>query len=453
MQQRMAGMTPNMKKIIAIHWMIALALLGAGINFANAATSHSPFVTVDGTHFLRNGHPYYIVGTNLWYGGYLGSASEVGNRMRLAHELDTLKSMGINNVRVMAMSENSAIAGAVHPAIMNGFGKYDEALLAGMDYFLVELAKRNMTAVLYLNNYWQWSGGFSQYLSWLDGMPMQDPNVTHDYQAFMTHSAQFYRNAQANAAYRDTIRRIVNRVNTVNGKSYINDPTILSWQLANEPRPGANDSTTDADKDIFMQWIDGTAQFIHQLDNKHLVSSGNEGWRGCVDDKQLTVESNRTRNVDYITFHLWPRNWSWYDQHHAEETWDKALKLSREYLNWHFDLSKQLNKPVVLEEFGLDRDSGEYDPHSTTKYRDKFYREVFELLYRRAKTGDATAGFNFWAWNGTGRARHADYWWKTGDEFNGDPPQEQQGMYGVFDTDVTTIKVIKEFADKFHALH
>jgi len=268
----------------------------------------------------------------------------------------------------------------------------------------------------------------------------------------MARAAMFYRSAAANEAFRNTIRKLVNRVNTVTGKPYNTDPTILSWQLANEPRPGANETTSDEDKKIFIQWIDDTANFIHQLDHQHLVSSGSEGWRGCVDSKPLTVDSNRTAHVDYITFHLWPRNWSWYDQHHAEQTWNNAIKLSHEYLNWHIDLGKQLNKPVVLEEFGLDRDEGSFDIKATTHYRDRFYRDVFQLLYGRAKKGDALAGFNFWAWNGAGRTHNADYWWKPGDDFNGDPPQEQQGMYGVFDSDVTTILLIKEYTAKFHAL-
>lgn len=437
-----------MKKVITCCLGITLSL----ISMLSMATSESPFVTVNGKHFVRNGKPYYIVGTNMWYGGYLGSTGKVGDRARLAKELDTLKALGINNLRVMAMSESSAIAGAVHPAIMNGFSQYDEELLKGMDYFLSELAKRNMTAVLYLNNYWQWSGGFSQYLSWLDGKPMLDPNETHDYPAFMAHSATFYRNQQANDQYRITIKKVVTRTNTITGKRYIDDPVILSWQLANEPRPGFNDNTTDDDKKVFVQWIDQTAKYIHQLDNKHLVSSGNEGIRGCVDDEQLTFDSNKTRYVDYVTFHLWPRNWSWYDQHQAAKTWDSALKRSVEYLNWHIDVANKLNKPVVLEEFGLDRDEGSYDPKSTTQYRDKFYHEVFDVLYQRANKGESSAGFNFWTWNGSGRARHNDYWWKTGDEFNGDPPQEQQGMYGVFDSDTSTISVIKEYVGKFGSL-
>jgi mannan endo-1,4-beta-mannosidase len=36
--------------------------------------------------------------------------------------------------------------------------------------------------------------------------------------------------------------------------------------------------------------------------------------------------------------------------------------------------------------------------------------------------------------------------WKAGDSFVGDPPQEPQGLYCVFDTDATTIRVIAAHA-------
>jgi mannan endo-1,4-beta-mannosidase len=432
----------------ATRFFLSLALI---VVTCVSYAADNAFVTVKGIHFSRNKAPYYIVGTNMWYGGYLGSVGKVGDRVRLVRELDNLKALGINNLRVLAVSESSDIPAAVKPATTNGFGKYDDELLAGLDFLLAEVAKRDMTVVLYLNNFWQWSGGMGQYMSWIDGKPMQDPNITNDYTSFQARSAQFYRSAKANEEYRNTIRKIVQRTNTITGKAYVSDPAIMSWQLANEPRPGNEQASAD-DKRVFIEWLDSTAKFIHQLDANHLVSSGNEGIRGCADDKQLVIDSHKTANIDYLTFHLWPRNWSWYDQHQSEKTWDKALKMSIDYLNWHIDAAKQLNKPVVLEEFGLDRDGGSYDVKAATQYRDRFYREVLGLIYRRAQAGEAAAGFNFWAWNGAGRTPNADYWWKPGNDFNGDPPQEQQGMYGVFDSDITTILVLKDFVDKFRAI-
>ena len=38
------------------------------------------FVTVKDGHFLKDGKPYYYVGTNFWYGAILGSEGQGGDR-------------------------------------------------------------------------------------------------------------------------------------------------------------------------------------------------------------------------------------------------------------------------------------------------------------------------------------------------------------------------------------
>lgn len=426
-----------MKKI---QFFIAI-LLGIFSSQLFAATDN--FVSVEGPHFKKSGKPYYIAGTNMWYAAYLGAPNEVGDRKRLTKELDKLKKIGINNLRVLAVSEKSDINSAVKPATTNGFGNYDENLFIGLDYLLVELAKRDMTVVLYFNNFWQWSGGMSQYMSWIDGKPMQDPNVTKDWEGFMARSASFYKSEKAQQEYRKTIAKLVNRVNTINGKAYKDDPVIMSWQLANEPRPG-NDKASAEDKKIYVSWIKDTTDFIRSLDAKHLISTGSEGLWGSVRDQQLFIDAHSLPNVDYLTYHMWIRNWSWFNQFKPEETWDSAWQKAQDYVNSHIDWANQMKKPIVLEEFGLDRDMGSFDIKATTEYRDRFYQQVFEIINQRAEKGEAIAGYNFWAWNGYARTQRKNYWWQQGDDFMGDPPQEEQGMYGVFDSDKSTIKIIKK---------
>jgi len=443
-----------MKKIIALCTAILFLNITEHVSAAdkkNNAVNKADFITADGAHFTFKGKPYYVIGTNMWYGGYLGSAGNVGDRARLVKELDNLKLMGINNLRVLAVSEKSEHNSAVHPATTNGFGQYDEELLAGLDFLVAEMAKRDMSVVIYLNNFWQWSGGMTQYMGWIEGQPVQDPNVTHDWEGFMAKSASFYQSKKAQTEWRKTIKKIVTRTNTITGKSYVDDPVILSWQLANEPRPG-NSKTTDKEKAVYVKWVNDTAKYIHELDPNHMVSTGSEGLMGSVNDEKVYTQAHSSPYINYLTYHMWIRNWSWFDQKRPLETWDTGLAKAKDYLNLHIDIANKLNKPIVLEEFGLDRDMGAYDVKSTTHYRDKFYRIVFDALYTRAQAGDAIAGYNFWAWNGTARTQRENFWWQTGDDFMGDPPQEQQGMYGVFDSDISTILLIKEYSDKMHAI-
>ena len=49
------------------------------------------FINVNGKQFIRDGKPYYFLGTNFWYGMNLGSSGQGGDRDRLLRELDHLK--------------------------------------------------------------------------------------------------------------------------------------------------------------------------------------------------------------------------------------------------------------------------------------------------------------------------------------------------------------------------
>ena len=85
-----------MKKIFIL-LMMALATCNI--------SAKSNFVQVKDGHFVRDGKPYYYVGTNFWYGAILGSEGQGGNRERLCRELDKMKEMGIDNLRILVGSD------------------------------------------------------------------------------------------------------------------------------------------------------------------------------------------------------------------------------------------------------------------------------------------------------------------------------------------------------------
>jgi mannan endo-1,4-beta-mannosidase len=153
--------------------------------------------------------------------------------------------------------------------------------------------------------------------------------------------------------------------------------------------------------------------------------------------------------------HIWVENFGWYNPQKPEETYPTALRETLNYINTHIQKSNHLGKPLVLEEFGLARDYGSFDPQSSVTWRDKFYREVLEAVYQAAKQGNSLTAANFWAWSGEGRLQAYGNLWQKGQSWLGDPPHERQGWYGVYDKnekDLSTIAIIKDYAQKLKNL-
>ncbi|HLP15032.1 MAG TPA: mannanase [Bacteroidota bacterium] len=423
----------------------ALGMLFAGCAGMWPFSEHEGYVKVQGSHFTLNDRPYYYAGTNLWYGAYLGSPGATGDRPRLKRELDSLSELGVTNLRILAGSEYSHKIRSVKPAILRSPESVDDSLLLGLDFVLAEMAKRKMKAVLYLTNYWEWSGGMSQYVAWADSTPTLDPEVD-GWAKFMNYSAGFYRNEKANALFRAYVKRIVTRVNTFNGRMYMHDPSIMSWQLANEPRPGTDGPEGEANIPSYSRWIDQTAAYLHSLDTNHLVSSGNEGLAGSVLSQECYLTAHASRSIDYLTMHVWPLNWGWFDPKRFEQTLPSSQEKAIAYIGKHLGYARALNKPIVLEEFGLGRDTGAFAPGSPTTARDRYFKCIYGVIYDSARAGSPMAGSNFWAWGGEGRTQNADYMWKAGDSFVGDPPQEPQGVNSIFDTDRSTLSIITAHA-------
>jgi mannan endo-1,4-beta-mannosidase len=402
----------------------------------------SGFVRREGMALTLDGRPYRFAGANLWY------AAWIADQPRLGRELDALAGLGVTNLRIAASAELSPLRNSVRPAFRDAAGAYDERLLTGLDHAVAEIGRRGLKAVLYLTNFWEWSGGMATWLLWTNGgryIDMNDP--AHPWPAFPDFVAGFYRSPEAVALYHDHVRRIVGRVNSVTGVVYADDPAIMAWQLANEPRPGGSDAVADQTLADFHDWIGSTARLIKSIDPNHLVSTGGEGLKGSMEREDLVLSSQAIDGVDYMTAHLWPGNWSWLDRADMAGTHAAAMAQSADYIARHVALARRLGKPLVLEEFGYPRDGDVYSPEAPTTMRDAFYGMIHDAVLTSAGEGGPLVGSNFWAWNGEGRAGRADARYRAGeDAFLGDPPHEPQGWYGVFDSDASTLELIRAHA-------
>ncbi|MDE5846525.1 MAG: beta-galactosidase [Muribaculaceae bacterium] len=401
---------------------------------------YNPFVTVKEGEFYIGDSVYRYVGSNFWYGVILASEGRGGDRKRLARELDTLQAIGINNLRILVGGDGAeGLHSHISPMLQTRPGEYNDTLLRGLDYLLDELERRDMKAVLYLNNSWEWSGGFSTYLEWAGAGKAVIPNID-GYQAYVDYAAKFSVNDSAQKLAANHVRNIVSRTNSITGRPYSESPAIMAWQIANEPR-----CFSDANKEYFAKWIRETATLIKDIDPNHLVSTGSEGSVGCQMDIDLWSRIHSYPEIDYATIHIWPKNWGWVTAETMTDSIGVATRETTEYINSHYEaLRKALNsngtpsKPLVLEEFGYPRDGMAYRQGTSVSSRDEYYRHIFSEV----KNGGKINGTNFWAWGGLAEPRHEI--WQPGDDYTGDPAQEPQGLYSVFASDTTTIAIIRQ---------
>ena len=408
------------------------------------STARDGFVTVRGTELALDGRPYRFVGANYWQAMNLASRGPGGDRQQLLRELDDLNAHGITNLRVMAASEGPDTEPLrIAPALLAAPGAYNADLLDGLDFALKALADRDMKAIMTLGNMWHWSGGLGQYLVWAGvarSIPYPPPRPGGDWNEYLRFTAQFYDNARAVSYYLDHIAKIVTRVNHYTNRSYRDDPTIMAWELANEPRALSH-------VDSYLAWISTSAQLIKSLDPDHLVTIGSEGDTSEPGDSGTEyLRDHASPAIDYGTAHVWVQNWGWYDPLAAATSYAPAVARAKAYIDSHVSRTVTLDKPIVFEEFGLARDLHSFSPASPVTVRDRYYAEILDHL-RACANHHAVAGANFWGYAGESRpVPPFGMWWRPGDAVLADPPHEPQGWYSVYNTDASTLAVVERFS-------
>lgn len=427
----------NSSRIISILTMAAVVVL------SSCQSSKPSFVKVEDGKFVSEDYPSHFVGTNFWYGAILASEGRGGDIERLEAELDTLKALGMTNLRVLVGGDGpDGVPTRVEPTLQKEPGVYNDTIFWGLDRLLVELAERDMKAVLYINNSWEWSGGYGMYLEWAGAGKAVIPSID-GYQAYTESVAAFMTNEKAKAMFADHVRHVVSRTNTITGKPYKDDPAIFSWQIGNEPRCFSHDPVN---QQLFADWMWDTAALIKSIDPNHMVSSGSEGYHGCEQNLELFEKIHSCPDIDYMNIHIWPYNWSWVREKTLKTNLDKAIANTDAYIDMHLDIAERHGKPVVLEEFGFPRDDFQFAQGTPVTSRDTYYKHVFGRIVESARQGGIFAGVNFWSWGGLASQSPTNIYWQRGDDYCGDPAQEQQGLNSVYVSDTTTTKIISEAA-------
>jgi mannan endo-1,4-beta-mannosidase len=428
----------TLPKIIKALILVLLALPGIQ---GDLIAQKSGIVTTRNGRFLLDQKEFHFIGVNYWCAAILGMEKPPGDRMRLNNELDFLAKNGVSNLRVLVSSEgDSSYPYRVFPSHQKKQGQFDDSFLEGLDYLLQQCEKRNLKTVLYFTNNWEWSGGFGQYLEWNGfGMPPMAKTPQSDWEKYCDYISRFYTCEPCTNQVNKLINKVVSRKNSLTGNLYKNDPAIFAWELANEPRP-----MRPTANEAYQKWVTTTSEWVKKLDPNHLLTIGCEGDVAFGWDMKPYELAHSLPNVDYLTIHIWPKNWKWFPDTAIAANMKAVLEKSQAFLDRHQEVANRLKKPLVLEEFGLPRDGHIFSKTSPVSSRNRYYQWAAQQLESSKKSGKSLSGICIWAFGGLGEFPASGQFWKRGDAFTGDPPFEEQGLNSVFESDHSTWEIFRK---------
>jgi mannan endo-1,4-beta-mannosidase len=356
--------------------------------------------------------PFYFVGTNNYY--LMVYAADPGLRTHVDEVLSDASTMGIKVVRTWAFNDGSS----QWNALQTQPGVYNETVFQGLDYVLKKADELGLRLILPLVNNWDDYGGMNQYVAWDATYGGEPTAASHD---------DFYTDSDVKGWYKDHIAALLNRVNTYNGRTYKDDPTVLAWELANEPR-----AQSDPSGDKLNDWIVEMSAFIKSLDSNHLVTTGEEGFYDegtgpwYRDGSQGTdfLRNHQVENIDFCTVHIYTDYWGF--------NYSASMDWVEEHIT---DAHEVVGKPVILEEFGKYRDTSPPVPSppvptggsGNTSTRDSYFQGFLDKIY----TMDA-AGSNFWI------LYHDDY-----------PDYDGFGVY--YPDDASTVAIVSSEAERMES--
>lgn len=362
-----------MKKKLALSIFLVALLIQNHNTFLEteaAESRNSGFITTRGVHFMLNGSPYYANGFNAYWLMLL--ASDPSQRSKVTNAFQQASSHGLSVARTWAFSD-----GGVTP-LQYSPGSYNEQMFKGLDFVVAEARRFGIKLVLSLVNNYESLGGKKQYANWARNQGQ-----------YLTSDDDFFRNPVAKEFYKNHVKTVLTRYNTLTGVMYKDDPTIMAWELMNEPR-----CTSDTSGRTIQAWITEMAAHVKSIDRNHLLEAGLEGFYGKTNNQNPGfdigtdfISNNQIPGIDFATLHSYPDQWLTSSDDQSQ------LNFLNNWLRTHIrDAQYVLKKPLLLTEFG----KSAKDPNFSTYQRDQLFNLVYNNIYLSAKHGGAAAGGLFW---------------------------------------------------------
>ncbi|KAM0322179.1 hypothetical protein ACHAQA_009669 [Verticillium albo-atrum] len=290
------------------------------------------YVSVDGEHFQVDGKDFIFAGSNAYYWPFSNVDVELGMEAALDAGLNVFRTWGFNDQNSTYDPNGLPKYGEGDPSTV--FQKFlpdgsVEINLKPLDAVVAAAEKTGMKLVIALTNNWADYGGMDVYTVNL---------------GFKYHD-DFFREPTIKAAYKNYLSEVVTR--------YADSPAIFAWEIANEPRCGADGTrnlprSDNCTPELLLEWTDEISTYVKSLDANHLVTWGGEGGFNRESDDHFYNGGDGTDfdaelalpNIDFGVFHSYP-DW-----------WSKTVEWTNTWIRDHAAAGRTVGKPVVHEEYG-----------------------------------------------------------------------------------------------------
>jgi hypothetical protein len=272
-----AGFAPAMSSMRLLALLSVSLLLTSMTDALGAASAFRSFITVKGDQLVEGDRVYrfisfdipnlHLVEDNVPFDE--ANPWRWPDRFEVTDALASVRQQGGTVVRTYVLSVVRTNDAPGAPRHVLGPGRFNEEAFRALDLVMQVANEQGIRVIIPFVDNWSWWGGITEYAGFR-GKPKD----------------AFWTDPQVLADFKETIRHLVTRRNTLTGVRYCDDKAILCWETGNELLPPAG-------------WTRQVAAYIKSLDANHPVLDG-------YHTSELRDESLQTPEVDIVTTHHYP---------------------------------------------------------------------------------------------------------------------------------------------------
>lgn len=417
------------------------------VSSANAAQ----FVKVSDGKFELDGAPFLFVGSNFYrlamseaFNGQVvkDSKSGITQYPQIDRVMQNYAADGFKVLRLWGFACEGSKGSNVQPPFINQDFSLNKEGLEQLDYTIASAGRHGLRIILPLVNFeheycgMEWwvehslakkTDSSKKYLTWscvesnthhvlkLVYDPAECQSLSQSSQGIeaVVTKEFFYFDPLVKSAFKRHIENFLSRINPYTGSAYRDDPAIMAIELSNEPHTSdfyeclktdiehntygscsAEDPRQYRAGTLVYNWLSEMSEFVKSIDSKHLLSTGEEGYRSSHEDSSCLSKHNWLHNgskgidfhenarlpkIDFMTTHLYPDNWN---VPSSDMEWFNRCVISD-----RARIAAQHGKPIIMEETGFSEQGYDGKPDDYRKDRPYFLSRLYRYANQAGYQG------------------------------------------------------------------